>query len=194
MKRLLPLIILALLAPSAAEAQRGDRGERGGGREARAERRAEQGLPRAQQSGRREMGPRAEQRFDRQQDRRGEPGGDRGGDRRDVRRVDPRFDRSRDVAYRPRAKPGKPPPPGQAKRFERRPGGDSGMRRGPSRRGSYSRGHVLPPEFRRARMEDYARHRLRRPPPGYSYYVRGQNAYLVSDRSGMIFEVVPIGG
>jgi Ni/Co efflux regulator RcnB len=180
MKRLLPLIILALLAPSAAEAQRGDRGERGGGREARAERRwSEQGPPRAHSRDWRAPGPdrRAEPRFDgrfnvarRDRDRQGKP------------------DKPIPPGQGRRHRDGRPLPPGQAKRLDGR------FDHGPPRRGGYARGHVLPPEFRGARMNDYARYRLRRPPPGYSYYLRGRSAYLISDRSGMIFEVVPIGG
>jgi Ni/Co efflux regulator RcnB len=91
-----------------------------------------------------------------------------------------------------RLRSGKPLPPGQSKRFDRRPDDDQGIRRAPPRRGGYGRGHILPPESRAARMTDYARYRLRRPPAGYSYYRRGRSAYLVSDRTGMIFEVAPL--
>jgi Ni/Co efflux regulator RcnB len=61
-----------------------------------------------------------------------------------------------------------------------------------ARSGGYRRGQTIPEEFRGAPMADYGRYRLRRPPPGYSYHRRGNAAYLVSDQTGMVFEVVPL--
>ena len=187
MKRLLPLIFLALLAPGVAEAQRG--GDRGDRREARMERSpdrgAHRGPPGAQPGHFRELGPRGP-RFE----------------HRDGRFEVAQGRRDRDRGFRPeqgrppgqarRSRAGKPIPPGQSRRPDRRFDDNRHFDRGPSRRGGFSRGHILPPEYRRARMDDLARHRLRRPPPGYSYHLGGRNAYLVSDRTGMIFEVVPL--
>jgi len=176
MKWLSPLIILTLLIPTAAHADRGGRGDRGDRREAR----AEGGWPGA---------------GDFKQSRGGR--GDRGRQERRFRDRDQDFDRDRRRGLPPgqerRLRSGKPLPPGQAKKLDPRYDDDGRFNRGPSRRGGYGRGHILPSEFRGARMDDYARHRLRRPPAGYSYYRRGRDAYLVSDRTGMIFEVVPLG-
>ena len=55
------------------------------------------------------------------------------------------------------------------------------------------RGQTLPPQLRGPRVENYRHYRLRRPPPGYSYHRRGNRIYLLSDDTGMIFEVVPVG-
>ena len=175
MKAVLPLMILALLAPSAAEADRGGRGDRGERREMRMERGGHGPRDFQRQSPKhwRDDGPRRERRS-RGRDDRFESARARGG--RD--RLPP--------GQAKRLERGKPLPPGQAKRFEPR-GPDR-----PGRRG-YSRGRIRPGDSRATRMEDYQRHRLRRPPPGYSYYYRGGNAYLVSDRTGMIYEVVPLG-
>jgi Ni/Co efflux regulator RcnB len=91
-------------------------------------------------------------------------------------RHDPRHD-----GYR--AKPGKPGKPPNRAPYPNRP----------DRRVGLGRGQTMPSQFRGPRMEDYGRYRLRRPPPGYSYHRRGNSAFLVSDDTGMIFEVVPIG-
>jgi Ni/Co efflux regulator RcnB len=63
----------------------------------------------------------------------------------------------------------------------------------PGRRMGLGRGQTLPPQMRGPRLEDYGRYRLRRPPAGYSYHRHGNRVYLLSDDTGMIFEVVPLG-
>jgi Ni/Co efflux regulator RcnB len=86
----------------------------------------------------------------------------------------------RDADFRPRAKPGK----GPKRQRSVAP---------PRRRMGLGRGQTLPPQLRGPRLENYGRYRLRRPPPGYSYHRRGNRIYLLSDDTGMIFEVVPVG-
>jgi Ni/Co efflux regulator RcnB len=57
----------------------------------------------------------------------------------------------------------------------------------------YRRGRILPPQARGQMVSDYGRYRLRRPPPGYAYYRVGGTVFLANQRTGLIFETVPLG-
>jgi Ni/Co efflux regulator RcnB len=59
-------------------------------------------------------------------------------------------------------------------------------------RGSLRRGQVLQPDQGATPMNDYGRYRLRQPPSGYSWRRVGDRAYLTSDETGLIFEVIPL--
>jgi|GEM_PF-1604699 len=52
------------------------------------------------------------------------------------------------------------------------------------------RGGMAPPQFRGAEVPDYARHRLRPPPPGYAWVHMGDRYMLVSRATGQIFDVI----
>ncbi|HWA60419.1 MAG TPA: RcnB family protein [Caulobacteraceae bacterium] len=59
---------------------------------------------------------------------------------------------------------------------------------------AWRRGAILPPYYRSWAMGDWSRYHLRRPPPGY-YWVRvGRQYLLVSNGSGLIFDVIPADG
>ena len=168
MKRLLPLILLALLLPGVAEAQRGDRDHRGGRGEARAERRQHDG-DRGRGMDRRRFDPSPQRRWRDPSPR---------AERRVQRPPEHRFVRRRGTID---------PPPGFRPRPQRPP---PGFRAPPGR--NYGRGQFIPRELRGPPMVDYRRYRLRRPPQGYNYYRRGAYVYLISDHTGMVFEVVPL--
>jgi len=71
-------------------------------------------------------------------------------------------------------------------------GGDAwrGGRREPG--GPHARrGRRLPPGWRGEAVQDYRRHHLRRPPPGFAWYRDGDAWVLGAEGSGMIFDVVP---
>ncbi|MCR5875459.1 RcnB family protein [Phenylobacterium sp. J426] len=92
-------------------------------------------------------------------------------------------------------------------RYERRgpPEGRGYERRGYERRGydrrdddrpppgAYSGprpGGWLPPEYRGPPVADYPRYRLRPPPAGYTWR-RAGDAFVLTDREGRIFDVIP---
>lgn len=52
------------------------------------------------------------------------------------------------------------------------------------------RGGYLPPGYGGAMLDDYRRYRLRPPPPGYAWYRVGDDYLLVSQRNGLIFDVI----
>jgi hypothetical protein len=56
------------------------------------------------------------------------------------------------------------------------------------------RGDRLPDEARGDVVYDYDRWRLRRPPNGYAWYRVGDYFVLASTSSGVIFDIVPVGG
>lgn len=51
-------------------------------------------------------------------------------------------------------------------------------------------GGRLPPEFRGPPVADYPRYRLRPPPAGYAWRRMG-DAFVLTDREGRIFDVIP---
>jgi len=89
-------------------------------------------------------------------------------------------------------------------------GGDDGPRwerrgppegRGYERRREYERrddgppravrpGGLLPPEYRGAPVYDYPRYRLRPPPAGYAWRRMG-DAFVLVDRNGRVFDIIP---
>lgn len=82
---------------------------------------------------------------------------------------------------------------GQREREERMPApryvpapayGDAAPREG------VRRGGMLPPTYRGAPVYDPGRYRLRPPPPGYAWYRVGDDFLLVSEMSGLIFDVI----
>lgn len=52
------------------------------------------------------------------------------------------------------------------------------------------RGGQAPPEYRDREVSDYGRHRLRPPPPGYTWVRMGNRYALVSRSTGQIFDVI----
>jgi Ni/Co efflux regulator RcnB len=57
----------------------------------------------------------------------------------------------------------------------------------------WRRGGFLPPYYRSWTVDDFSRYRLRRPPYGYHWIRVGEDYLLVSDRTGLIFDVIPGG-
>lgn len=51
-------------------------------------------------------------------------------------------------------------------------------------------GGRLPPEYRGPPIADYPRYRLRPPPAGYAWR-RAGDAFILTDREGRVFDVVP---
>lgn len=51
-------------------------------------------------------------------------------------------------------------------------------------------GGRLPPEYRAPPVADYPRYRLRPPPAGYSWR-RAGDAFVLTDRDGRVYDVVP---
>lgn len=51
-------------------------------------------------------------------------------------------------------------------------------------------GGQLPPEYRGAPVYDYPRHRLRPPPAGYAWRRMG-DAFVLVDRNGRVFDIIP---
>lgn len=51
-------------------------------------------------------------------------------------------------------------------------------------------GGRLPPEYRGAPVYDYPRHRLRPPPAGYAWRRMG-DAFVLVDRDGRVFDIIP---
>ncbi len=88
------------------------------------------------------------------------------------------------------------------RRYERRgpPEGRGYERRGYERReydgpppGAYRGarpGGRLPPEYRGPPVADYPRYRLRPPPAGYAWR-RAGDAFVLTDREGRIYDVIP---
>lgn len=68
------------------------------------------------------------------------------------------------------------------------PGGADHAQAAPYRH--WTRGQVLPPEYRTAPITDYDSLHLRRPPRGYAWYHCGDEMVLAAVDSGMIFEVI----
>ena len=66
-------------------------------------------------------------------------------------------------------------------------GGGPGFRPGYA---PWRRGAMLPPYYRNDVVQDYQRYHLRRPPIGYSWVRVGASFLLVSQDSGLIFDVV----
>ena len=56
----------------------------------------------------------------------------------------------------------------------------------PWRRGAY-----LPPHYQDQVVDEYWRFHLRRPPYGYHWIQVGDDFMLVSDSTGMIFDIIP---
>jgi len=99
---------------------------------------------------------------------------------------------------------------GGSSRWERPPrGGQDGPRRdgrrheGPRQDGPrYERrdfdgppravrpGGYLPPQYRGAPVQDYPRYRLRPPPEGYAWRRMG-DAFVLMDRNGQVFDIIP---
>ena len=101
---------------------------------------------------------------------------------------------------------------GRGRGYGRGRGGDDGPRwerRGPEGRGYERRreydgpppefrgpprslrpGGWLPPEYRGAPVYDYPRHRLRPPPAGYAWRRMG-DAFVLVDRNGRVFDIIP---
>lgn len=187
MKRLFRIAAVAVLAGSlfaSGEAQADPKGRGHGddrGRSERSERQSRGGDERQWRGG--DRGGRSDRgdRGDRG-DYRGEYRGERGnrdegrnyrGDRaypgdRDDRGGGRRWDSGPPDAYAP---------PGFARR---QPPPNYGVRRG---------GQV-PPEYRDREVSDYGRHRLRPPPPGYTWVRMGNRYALVSRSTGQIFDVI----
>jgi len=63
-------------------------------------------------------------------------------------------------------------------------------RRQPPANYGVRRGGQAPPEYRGAEVSDYGRHRLRPPPPGYTWVRMGNRYALVSRSTGQIFDVI----
>ena len=55
---------------------------------------------------------------------------------------------------------------------------------------AWRRGALLPPYYRGWVLEDYLHYHLRRPPIGYHWVRIGPDFLLVSDGSGLIFDVI----
>jgi Ni/Co efflux regulator RcnB len=51
-------------------------------------------------------------------------------------------------------------------------------------------GGYLPPQYRGAPVEDYPRYRLRPPPEGYAWRRMG-DAFVLMDRNGQVFDIIP---
>ncbi|MFN4178076.1 RcnB family protein [Phenylobacterium sp.] len=51
-------------------------------------------------------------------------------------------------------------------------------------------GGYLPPQYRGAPVEDYPRYRLRPPPEGYAWRRMG-DAFVLMDRNGRVFDIIP---
>lgn len=51
-------------------------------------------------------------------------------------------------------------------------------------------GGYLPPQYRGAPVEDYPRYRLRPPPEGYGWRRMG-DAFVLMDRNGQVFDIIP---
>jgi Ni/Co efflux regulator RcnB len=58
---------------------------------------------------------------------------------------------------------------------------------------SFGPGQVLPPAFRRGQLQDFTRHRLRPPPPGYDWVRVGPDIYLMQRSTGLVLETIPGG-
>jgi Ni/Co efflux regulator RcnB len=58
---------------------------------------------------------------------------------------------------------------------------------------NWRRGGYLPPYYNGWIVSDYWAHRLRRPPVGYHWVRIGGDYLLVSNRSGLIFDIIPGG-
>jgi len=181
MKRPLRIAAVAVLAGSlfasgGALADPKGRGHEDRGRSERSERpsRGDQREWRGDQGARGQRGDRGDRGEDRSyRDDRGDwrDRGDRGdrdyrGDRDD--RGGRRWDAGPPDAYAP---------PGFARR---QPPPNYGVRRGGQ----------APPEYRDREVSDYGRHRLRPPPPGYTWVRMGNRYALVSRSTGQILDVI----
>jgi Ni/Co efflux regulator RcnB len=49
---------------------------------------------------------------------------------------------------------------------------------------------MVPPQYRGAVVPDYRTHRLRPPPPGFTWIRMGDRYALVSEQTGQIFDVI----
>lgn len=87
-------------------------------------------------------------------------------------RVERRDDRQEERRYDPRG-PQRPPGP----RLDR----------------GFGPGQILPPGVRGGQLQDFSRHRLRPPPPGYDWVRVGPDIYLMQRSTGLVLEMIPGG-